>query len=250
MEPVPQQITSTQAIPPSTNPSRQSPITKILKPFQNREEIDQTTNLSAARQANQTPVPSPTIQSQVNPSVPPKPSVSPIEEKSSVPHELYERALSENRILHERLQSIVKETDDKAAFLESRNRELEERIAMTVSRSDYDLLRGEFENTVPKHEYDRVRTELSNTVPISHYDQLLDRISNMVPREIYMTSERRVLELEDKLRHSVPFNVIDEIADEVSYVSILAEVPPIVSENLKKENDEELQLVKNAEENT
>ena len=114
---------------------------------------------------------------------------------------------------------------------------------MMVSRSEYDLLRAEFENTVPKHEYDRVKTELSNTVPITHYDQLLDRIANMVPREIYMTSERRILELEDNLRHSVPFNVIDEIANEVSYVSILAEVPPIVSENPKKDNDEEIQLV-------
>ena len=73
-----------------------------------------------------------------------------------------------------------------------------------VSRTSYDILRAEFQNTVPKHGlYDRVRTELSNTVPITHYDQLLDRIANMVPREIYMSSERRILELEDKLRHSV-----------------------------------------------
>ena len=124
MEPVPQQTTSPQAIPPSTNPPRQSPITKILKPFQNREiEIDQATNLSAARQANQTPALSPNTQSQLSPQVAQKPTIPPTEEKNPVPHELYERALSENRILHERLQSIVKETDDKAAFLESRNRE-------------------------------------------------------------------------------------------------------------------------------
>jgi hypothetical protein len=244
MEPVSQQTANPQATPPLTNPARQSPITKILKPFQNREEVDPTINL-LGRQTVQTPVPSLNAQPQVSPTS--KPIVPAAEEKNPVPHELYERALSENRILHERLQSIVKETDEKAAFLESRNRELEERMAMMVSRSDYDLLRTEFENTVPKHEYDRVKTELSNTVPISHYDQLLDRIANMVPREIYMTSERRVLELEDKLRHSVPFTVIDEIANEVSYVSILAEVPPIVSENPKKEQDEEIQLVKSEE---
>ncbi len=85
---------------------------------------------------------------------------------------------------------------------------------------------------------DRLRTELANTVPISHYDQLLDRIANMVPREIYMSSERRILELEDSLRHSVPFAVIDDIANEVSYVSILAEVPPIVNEVLEAKKDE------------
>jgi len=248
LEPVSQQSTNPQSVAPS-NASRPSPITKILNSFQNREsESVSTTNLSAARQVTQAPTPL-TVQPQVSPSLVPKPSVTPTDEKGPVPHELYERALSENRILHERLQFIVKETDDKSAFLESRNRELEERIAMMVSRSDYDLLRAEFENTVPKHEYDRVRTELSNTVPISHYDQLLDRIANMVPREIYMASERRILELEDNLRHSVPFTVIDDIANEVSYVSILAEVPPIVSENPKKENEEEIQLVKNAEEN-
>ncbi len=46
--------------------------------------------------------------------------------------------LSENKILHERLQSVLKESDDKVAFLESRNRELEDRVAMMVSKSEYD----------------------------------------------------------------------------------------------------------------
>ena len=44
---------------------------------------------------------------------------------------------------------------------------------------------------------ERLKTELAGTVPISHYDQLLDRISGMVPRDLYVTSEKRVLELED-----------------------------------------------------
>jgi len=60
----------------------------------------------------------------------------------------------------------------------------------------------------------------------------------MVPREIYMASERRILELEDNLRRSVPLAVIDDIANEVSYVSILAEVPPIVNEPSKKEGND------------
>jgi len=188
------------------------------------------------------------IQSQTQPSLTlqkPAQQDASIESRNPVPHELYDRLVNENKVLHERLQAIVKESDDKAAFLESRNRELEDRVAMMVSRSDYEQLRAEFENTVPKHEYDRLKTELSNTVPITHYDQLLDRIANMVPREIYMNSERRVLELEDNLRHSVPIAVIDDIANEVSYVSILAEVPPIVNdapEGQKKDGEKKNNL--------
>lgn len=247
--PLPQAATGpSQGLPPTASTSsKQGPISKIFKPFQSgSREVggsqDELTSISSLLSPNlrQTAPQASSAQStqpQAMPMTNQKLTTSPSDERSPVPRELYERALSENKVLHERLQSIIKESDDKVAFLESRNRELEERIAMTVSRSDYEQLRAEFENMVPKHEYDRIRTELSNTVPISHYDQLLDRIANMIPREIYMASERRILELEDKLRHSVPVAVIDDIANEVSYVSILAEVPPIVDETPKKEDE-------------
>lgn len=225
----------------SANPNRSGPISKILKPFQGRPENsnlpdDFASSLLTPRQFSQ-----PTGSSQQPQTPPQKPSQqTPLgDDRSPVPHELYDRTLSENKILHERLQAVLKETDDKIAFLESRNRELEERVVMMISRSDYDELKAEMEDMVPKHEYDRLKTELSNTVPITHYDQLLDRIANMVPREIYMTSERKILELEDRLRHSVPLAVIDDIANEVSYVSILAEVPPIVNDAPEEEKKTE-----------
>ena len=241
----------------STSTARPSPISKILKPFQGREnsateEISSVQSLFNPnfRQPAQTPgISQQVVQPQVSPAaVPQKPLA--VEERNPVPHELYDRVLSENKVLHERMQSILKEADDKVAFLESRNRELEDRVAMMVLRSEYEQLRTELENMVPKHEYDRLKNELVNTVPITHYDQLLDRIANMVPREIYMSSERRILELEDSLRHSVPFAVIDDIANEVSYVSILAEVPPIVNEipetkkDDKRESDDMVELLK------
>jgi len=229
---------NSQTITPSSTP-RSGSISKIFRPFQSgkettlQEDLITSTGLTGpaniARQSSSlvgttTQVQPQTIASNQSTQkvVPPQ-----VDERLPVPHELNDRALSENKILHERLQSIVKESDDKVAFLESRNRELEDRVAMMVSKEDYDQLREEFENTVPKHEYDRLKTELSNTVPVTHYDQLLDRIANMVPREIYMASVKRVLELEDSLRNSVPFTVIEDIANEVSIVSILAEVPPI-----------------------
>ena len=135
------------------------------------------------------------------------------------------------------LQSIVKETDEKIAFFESRTRELEERIALMVPKIDYEALRAEFQNTVPKHEYREAEDRTCKHSPISHYDQLLDRIAGMVPRELYVNSEKRVLELEDLLRRSVPFTEIDELANEVSFMSIVAEVPPKL-EKRKKQREE------------
>ena len=59
----------------------------------------------------------------------------------------------------------------------------------------------------------------------------------MVPRDLYVTSEKRVLELEDLLRRSVPFAEIDELANEVSFMSIVAEVPPVIGEGIKEEEE-------------
>jgi hypothetical protein len=225
------------------NPAKTGALNKFLKPFQ-RGDLEESAPASVnpvqnkvqpAPQVQPRPqVTSPPPQSQISPSATPART----EDKGPIPHELYERSLSENRILHERLQAIVKETDEKIAFFESRTRELEERIALMVPKIDYESLRAEFQNTVPKHEYDRLKTELAGTVPISHYDQLLDRISGMVPRELYVTSEKRVLELEDLLRRSVPFTEIDELANEVAFMSIVAELPPRIEEGEKEEQVE------------
>jgi hypothetical protein len=226
------------------NPAKSGAFNKILKPFQRSDLEDPGAAATNLVQTKVQPAPllqprpqvntQPASQSQFSPN----PTVTrPEDNKGPVPHELYERSLSENRILHERLQAIVKETDEKIAFLESRTRELEERIALMVPKIDYEALRAEFQNTVPKHEYDRLKSELAGTVPITHYDQLLDRISGMVPRDLYVASEKRVLELEDLLRRSVPFTEIDELANEVSFMSIVAEVPPMIGEGVKEEEE-------------
>jgi hypothetical protein len=56
----------------------------------------------------------------------------------------------------------------------------------------------------------------------------------MVPRQLYVNSEKRVLELEDLLRRSVPFTEIEELANEVAFMSIAAEVPPQIGEEGEK----------------
>lgn len=246
--PAASQMDASQASP--TSQAKPGAFSKILKPFQKGETSDSSipASSSASVQAP-SPKPLPPIGKQVTA---PQPQLSTMtspagqisksgaaEEKTPVSHELYEKALSENRILHEKLQAVVKERDEKVSFLESRIRELEERISMMIPRSDYDILRAEFDNTVPKQEYERIRTELANSVPISHYNLLLDRVTEMVPREVYLAAERRAMELEDNLRHSVPSDIIDELASEVSLMTVSAEVPPIIADGgkLKKNPD-------------
>jgi hypothetical protein len=249
----------------SGTPKSSGTFSKILKPFQKSDtSMDQSQaplTSSSGSATGSYPASSPTIgrvplprgaggglQSQVASSPPGQSGAKPpAEEKSPVPHDLYERSLSENKILMEKLQLVLKDRDEKVAFLESRNRELEERLATSVPRSEYDLLRSEYENMIPRQEYDRVRAELSDSVPISHYDLLLDRISNMVPREVYVAAERRALQLEDNLRHSVPSDVIEDLADEVSLLNIAVEVPPIVEGGRKKTQQEDDKKEENSE---
>jgi len=154
---------------------------KILKPFQ---KSDGATTSDVAQSSAVLPVPSGVkgnpSQLTVNPqsynrSIPPlsipvsagNPKSSG-DDKSSIPHELYDRSIAENKILQEKLSAVMKDRDEKIAAYESRNRELEETISTMVSRQDYDLLRNEFDKMIPRHEYDRVRNDLSNSVPLSH----------------------------------------------------------------------------------
>ena len=240
--PARREVSATEISPNQQGSPKSGALNKILKPFQRGDLEDPGVAATSPAQTRVQPAPllqprAQTSMQQVQQSQVSANSTPKTEDKGPVPHELYERSLSENRILHERLQAIVKETDEKIAFLESRTRELEERVAMMVPKIDYESLRAEFQNTVPKHEYDRLKTELAGTVPISHYDQLLDRIAGMVPRDLYVASEKRVLELEDLLRRSVSFTEIDELANEVSFMSIVAEVPPMIGEGAKVEEE-------------
>ena len=63
----------------------------------------------------------------------------------------------------------------------------------------------------------------------------------MVPREIYLKTERRVMELEASLKDAVPANVIDDLINEISLLGILAELPlstyPRVTDQRSKEID-------------
>ena len=201
--------------------NRLNPIKKIIRPFQKSEELlpDQPAEETTQSQSEvKTPL-----------SVP----------LDSIPAELYQRTVAENKLLREKVSSITKETEERILVLQKENGELQNRISEMVPRVDYEVLQTEFTNMVPRAEYDRVRAQFLNMVPKEHYDELLNRISQMVPKQDYLDAERRVLQLEDAARNSVPKKLIDDLANEISMLGVLSEVP-IVSEEEQKESSSEL----------
>ncbi|MGI0091665.1 MAG: hypothetical protein ACREBS_08150 [Nitrososphaerales archaeon] len=212
----------------STRPT--NPLKKILKPFQRTEiEGGERNPTSGIRTSNQVMS---GVQRQPNPPIPSQPQLkvgvtttsSPTAE-NTVSSEVYQRVLSENRSLRDKLSQVMKEKEEQLSLLERKNAELEEKVLQMVPRADYEVLQSEFENSVPKLEYERVKAELLDCVPKAHYDDLLNRISSMVPRDLYLEAERRSLEFEDRLKNTIPRKVIDDLAGEVSLLGVLSEIP-------------------------
>jgi len=191
-----------------------NPLKKILKPFQrNDEEISEVSTLTQR----------PSMQSGIASQQPAK--VSTNITADIVPSEVYQRVLSENKILREKISTLTKAKEEQVASLEKGYRELEEKISGMAPRADYEALQSEFDNSIPKIEYERVKSELLNSVPKAHYDDLLNRIADMVPKQVYLDAERRSLELEEMVKNSIPKKVIEDLASEVSMLGVLSEVP-------------------------
>ena len=87
-----------------------------------------------------------------------------------VSSEVYQRVLSENKILRDKISALTKAKEEQIASMEKNYRELEVKISGMVPRADYDALQSEFDNSIPKTEYERVKAELLNSVPKAHYD--------------------------------------------------------------------------------
>jgi hypothetical protein len=188
-----------------------NPLKKILKPFQRNEE-----------ETHDTKVPIPTQRLAVPTQQPLRTPNNPTDTVSS---DVYQRVLSENKMLRDKISALTKGKDDQATTMERKCRELEAKISEMVPRADYDALQSEFDNSVSKAEYNRVKAELLNSVPKAHYDDLLNRIAEMVPRQVYLDAERRSLELEEMVKNSIPKKVIEDLASEVSLLGMLSEVP-------------------------
>lgn len=208
--------------PWSDGTQHQSPLKKILKPFQRSEvethDAGKASVLTARPPVNQNPQPKPLVTT-----------------AESVSPEIYQRAMSENKILRDRISALAKEKDDQITALDRKCKELEAKISEMVPREDYDTLQSEFYNSIPKVEYDRVKSELLNSVPKGHYDDLLNRVAEMVPREVYLEAERRCLALEEMVKNSIPKKVIEDLASEISMLGVLSEVPLEKREETKEE---------------
>ena len=190
-----------------------NPLKKILKPFQRNDGEMSEFTLSQR----------PSMLSGIASQQPAK--VSTNNTADIVPSEVYQRVLSEDKILGEKNSALTKAKEEQAASLEKGYRELEEKISGMVPRADYEALQSEFDNSIPKIEYERVKSELLNSVPKAHYDDLLNRIADMVPKQVYLDAERRSLELEEMVKNSIPKKVIEASASEVSMLRVLSEVP-------------------------
>lgn len=196
--------------------NKQNPLKKMFKPFQRvDEELPEIQYKST--QSGQI------IQTQEPVNLPARTPSNQVE--NSVPGEVYQRVLSENKILREKVASYTKESEARISKLEREKADLEARISEMVSRVDYDAMQSEFANMVPRTEYDRLRSELLNSVPKEHYEDLLNRISEMVSKNVYLDAERRVMELQDELKNSLPKKVVEELASEVSLLGLLSEIP-------------------------
>jgi hypothetical protein len=194
-----------------------SPLKKMFRPFQRTEDTAESLpRPTSSRQAPQQQ-PQPALGSPVSPRL--------TAAESAVPAEVYQRVVSENKILRDKINAYSKESEEKIASLQNQKGDLEARVSEMVPRADYDAMQAEFANMVPRTEYNRLRSELLNSVPKEHYDDLLNRIAEMVPKKVYLDAERKIMELEDTIRNSVPEKVMDDIASEVSLLGLLSEIP-------------------------
>lgn len=192
---------------------------KILKPFQHGEE---TPMISTARPPALAPtaiIPQstvPSIQQQ-------KPSEQEIM-ISSLERRL-EAAMGEIKSLKEKLDSAASERENVVLYYESQIRELNERLSVSIPKSEFDMLQSQLSEMITKQEYERLKAELSQRVPREEYDDLLSKLMDSVPREIYVASELKAAKLEESLKTTLPKKVLDELASEVTLLGMLAKIP-------------------------
>jgi hypothetical protein len=139
------------------------------------------------------------------------------EEEKTVPYSVYERLVSENKLLQEKIDSLK----NRAGTLEKENRDLAEKLGSMVSRAEYEEMKQRLSDSVPK-------------------DQLSDLqkiyAESTVPRELYVEAEKRAARLEAKLENSLPASVFDKLASDISLMIATAEIPLNDAAPKEKEN--------------
>ncbi len=113
-----------------------------------------------------------------------------------------------------------------------KNKQLESQVASMVERSDFENLQGKFGELneklaiLPsKSDYDELVQRLANSLPRAQYEELQKAFVNLVPKDTYNTAKARIAELESQLENSIPRSVLDNLANEVSLLIVTAAIP-------------------------
>ncbi|MHB8567989.1 MAG: hypothetical protein ACYC7D_14455 [Nitrososphaerales archaeon] len=195
----------------AANPNKMGSLRKILKPFQKpEEEIPEPVRIPTAVQKP--------VQSQ---------QVKQVEQDAVIAtcQKKLEAIGLENKSLKEKIDAVLNEKENLSSYYENQIRELNEKIASSVPRNDYEALQVQLSEMISFAEYERLKTEISNRVPKKEYDDILNRLINSVPREMYLASELKASHLEESLKESVPAKILDNLAAEVSLLTMLASIP-------------------------
>lgn len=123
------------------------------------------------------------------------------QQQKMVPFSVYSQVLHEKSALQDEIKALQTKEKEYLESLEGKERQLEETLA----------------GTVPKTEYEQVCSRLENSVPREEYEAAL--LSASIPKERYAELQARVVELEMKLQNSVPAAIIDEVLEYVSFLA-------------------------------
>lgn len=110
-----------------------------------------------------------------------------------------------------------------------KNKQFESQIASMVESSEYNRLEGQCKelneklaDTVPRTDYEELRQRLEASIPRAQYEDLQNMLVNFVPKD---AAQARISELESQLANSIPRSVIDNLANEISLLAVTAIIP-------------------------
>ncbi len=223
--PRPNAIPQSHPPPIDQGASRVGSLRKILKPFQKVEDAPVQKSIPAPGQQALSYSQNLTQPAErANPTAKsPKPTE--LELVVSTYQKKLDAAMTEIRSIKEQLVAAQNERENLTTYYEGQIRELNERLVNSVPRADYDELQLQLSEMITKAEYERLKAEVADRVPRQEYDELLSRVMNSVPRDLYLAAEVKATKLEEGLREMVPRKILDEIATEITMLTMLAKIP-------------------------
>ena len=119
--------------------------------------------------------------------------------------------ISENERLRARIAALEANEGEYIATVEEIKKQMEDKLASMVQKTDYDAVQLKLMESVPKYEYEKLR----------------ETLKEMVPKERLREAERYVAELEARLETSVPRTVLTQIEEYTSLLVANSAIPLI-----------------------